>query len=107
MKGDVKEVKEEYVARCSANSSLFAYKSQIDLLQIYLLIFRSLIDSYSFLLYFQFVSIIPIPINYNFTNIIPIGKYFSKYSLILSNSRFPRMWMTLYSGCCSFVCSVV
>ena len=42
------EVLQRGGSQCSANSSLFANSSQIDLSQIYLLIFRSQIDSYSY-----------------------------------------------------------
>ena len=44
-----------------------------------MLIFRSQIDSYSYLLLFHFMNIIPICKHCNFRNIFPIHKYFSKY----------------------------
>ena len=58
-----------------ANRSLFANSSQIDLSRIYLLTFRSQIDSYTYLPQFHFMNIIPIRQYINLTNIIPIHKY--------------------------------
>ena len=62
--------------QCSGNSSLFANNSQIDSLQIYSLIFRSQIDSYSYLPQFHVMNIIPICEYYNLMNIIPLHEYF-------------------------------
>ena len=70
---------DNFTFQCSANSSLFANNSQIDLLQIYLLIFRSKKDSYS--PHFHVMNIIPIRKYYNFRNFFPIHKFISKYYL--------------------------
>ena len=67
-------------AACAAG--LFSNSLQIDSSQIYLLIFRSQIDSYLYLPPFNFRNIISIQDYYDFTNLIPIHNYFSKYSLI-------------------------
>ena len=56
--------------------------SRIDSLWTYWLIFRSRIDSYSYLPQFHFMNIIPICEYCNLTNNIPIQEYFSKYSWI-------------------------
>ena len=53
---------------------------RIDSSQIYSLIFRSRIDSYSYSPQFHFMNIIPIRKYFDLMNIIPIHKYFSKYS---------------------------
>ena len=73
--------------------------------QIYLLIFRSWIDSYSYSPQFHFMNIIPIREYINLTNIIPIHKYFSKYSWI----SYFLYWMyikTMNIFHYSFVCLI-
>ena len=62
--------------------NLLAKRSWIDSSRIYLLIFRSQTDSYSYSPQTHFMNIIPICKYYNFTNIILIQNYFSKYSWI-------------------------
>ena len=64
------------VHQCSVNSLW------IDSSEIYLLIFRWQIGSYSFWPHVHFMNIIHICQYYNLTNIIPICKYLLKYSCI-------------------------
>ena len=81
----------------------FANDSQKYLSQIYWLIFRSQIDSYSYLPHSNFLNIFPIWKNNEFTNIITIHKYLQtihEYLILISNVK-----ISYYGFVCQVSCS--
>ena len=95
--------KVKHLKQCSANNSLFANNWQIDQSQIYLLIFKSPINSNSYLPHFKVIIYIPICKYFSLMNIFVICKYFQrnncfKHKLWTYQSQFWKIFIPLMEG---------